>query len=101
MHNYYLDLGLENWPAPIEAVSRAYRRALRTAHPDGGGSAEQLRRVRAAWAVLAQADTKADYDALLTRETGAPGRDRNVELTAPTSDADTAIRTISEWRWQA
>jgi curved DNA-binding protein CbpA len=82
-------------------VSRAYRRALRTAHPDGGGSAQQLRRVRAAWAVLAQADTKADYDALLTSEPGAPSRERNFELTSPISDADTAIRPISEWRWHA
>jgi DnaJ-domain-containing protein 1 len=44
----YLVLGVES-DAPMSDVKKAYRRAIRAAHPDAGGTNERAVRVNAAW----------------------------------------------------
>lgn len=49
--------------ASPEDVRAAYLRAVRTAHPDMGGSAERFTAVADAWAVLGSRESRALYDA--------------------------------------
>lgn len=60
---HYDVLGAPHTSSTTE-LKRAYRRALRTSHPDVGGSAESFRRVQSAWAVLSDAARRAEYDRL-------------------------------------
>ena len=55
-------------------LKQAYRRALRTSHPDVGGSAERFRIVQAAWAVLGNTARRAEYDRLYMPQASAPPR---------------------------
>lgn len=55
-------------------LKQAYRRALRTSHPDVGGSAEGFRVVQAAWAVLGDTARRAEYDRLHMPRASAPPR---------------------------
>ncbi len=55
-------------------LKQAYRRALRTSHPDLGGSAESFRIVQAAWAVLGDVARRAEYDRLHLPRTSTPPR---------------------------
>jgi curved DNA-binding protein CbpA len=52
---HYDVLGAPHTSSAAE-LKQAYRRALRTSHPDVGGSAASFRKVQAAWAVLGDAD---------------------------------------------
>lgn len=45
-----------------DELKRAYRRQLRTRHPDVGGSAEQFRVLQEAWLVLGEPRRRAAYD---------------------------------------
>ena len=60
---HYDVLGAPRTSTPAE-LKLAYRRALRTSHPDVGGSAETFRLVQAAWDVLSDAARRAEYDRL-------------------------------------
>lgn len=48
--------------ASEEQLRRAYRRALRRAHPDTGGDASSFAQVQAAWQILGTAQARARYD---------------------------------------
>ncbi|MET0886818.1 MAG: DnaJ domain-containing protein [Mycetocola sp.] len=58
-------------------LKQAYRRALRTSHPDLGGSAESFRIVQAAWAVLGDAARRAEYDRLHMPRASAPPKQQS------------------------
>ncbi|WP_022871852.1 J domain-containing protein [Nesterenkonia alba] len=51
-------------PADADAATlrAAYRRRARQTHPDHGGSAEEFHHVQAAWEVLGEESTRAEYD---------------------------------------
>ncbi|MWB99822.1 DnaJ domain-containing protein [Agromyces seonyuensis] len=44
------------------ALKRAYRRALRAAHPDTGGSTTRFDQVQRAWELVGTPDARADFD---------------------------------------
>ena len=48
--------------ASQDELRKAYRRMLRQAHPDTGGTAAQFDAVQRAWAVVGSADARAAYD---------------------------------------
>ncbi|WGD36925.1 DnaJ domain-containing protein [Lysinibacter sp. HNR] len=48
--------------ASAEELRRAYRVALRTTHPDVGGSAERFRAVQAAWRLVGDEQSRRAYD---------------------------------------
>ncbi|GIG19590.1 hypothetical protein Cch01nite_03140 [Cellulomonas chitinilytica] len=54
--------------ASDDDLRRAYRAAVRRAHPDTGGSAEQFAAVQAAWEVLSNPQRREAYDAELSGE---------------------------------
>lgn len=49
--------------ASEEELRRAYRRALREAHPDTGGDASRFLAVQAAWVLIGTAEARERYDA--------------------------------------
>jgi DnaJ domain len=55
--------------APPEVIKAAYRVLMTTlrAHPDLGGDHDQAARLNAAWAVLGDADRRAEYDRAMRR----------------------------------
>lgn len=61
MASYYDVLGVTS-TATAEELRRAYRRAVKEAHPDTGGSAEAFTRVQAAWDALRDPARRAAYD---------------------------------------
>jgi hypothetical protein len=64
---------LEVTPEADTSVLRAaYRKAARRAHPDHGGHPLMFRMVQAAWQVLSDPDSRADYDTRLAA--GGPPR---------------------------
>lgn len=78
--------------ASEQELKRAYRRALRSAHPDTGGSAAQFTALQRAWALVGTPDARAAYDR------GHPildPRDEAVWAPSPpkTHPADTRPRT--------
>ncbi|PWC06071.1 J domain-containing protein [Mycetocola zhujimingii] len=68
---HYDVLGAPRTSTPAE-LKLAYRRALRTSHPDVGGSAESFRLVQAAWDVLGNSARRAEYDRLYMPQASAP-----------------------------
>lgn len=48
--------------ASDDELKKAYRRALREAHPDAGGTAARFHAVQAAWARVGEAPARAAYD---------------------------------------
>ncbi|WP_198663456.1 J domain-containing protein [Jiangella endophytica] len=56
--------------ATLAEIREAYRRAVRSAHPDVGGTSGMFRLVTAAYETLSDPARRADYDARL----GTPGR---------------------------
>lgn len=64
--------------ADDDTLRRAYRRALRAAHPDTGGSTAKFDAVQRAWALIGTPAARAAYDRGLTgsgaRGLGGPGR---------------------------
>lgn len=58
----YETLGLEPG-ASQEDIRKAYRRLLRTAHPDSGGTVGMFRAIQHAYDVLSDPKQRADYDA--------------------------------------
>lgn len=67
-------------------LKQAYRRALRTSHPDLGGSAEGFRVVQAAWAVLGDTARRAEYDRLHMPRASAPPKQPSPPPSAPRGD---------------
>lgn len=59
--SYYETLGVEP-DATADDIKANYRRAAAKAHPDKGGSNEEMARVNRAYAVLSDADKRAHYD---------------------------------------
>lgn len=51
--------------ATDDELRTAYRRCVRSTHPDHGGSAEEFREVQAAWELLSDAEQRERYDAWL------------------------------------
>ncbi|WP_411721549.1 J domain-containing protein [Mycetocola sp.] len=70
---YYDVLGAPH-ASSVDDLKRAYRRALRTSHPDVGGSAESFRRVQEAWTVLGDAARRREYDRLHLPQASVPPR---------------------------
>ncbi|MCB2174287.1 MAG: DnaJ domain-containing protein [Actinomycetales bacterium] len=58
----YVVLGVPRDADP-QAIARAYRAAVRAAHPDSGGSAEEFHAVQRAWSLLGDPERRAGYDA--------------------------------------
>lgn len=54
-----------------EELKRAYRRAVRAAHPDTGGSSEAFQRVQDAWAVLGDPERRRAFDSRRAAGVGA------------------------------
>ncbi len=79
--------------APPEHLRAAYRAAVRRAHPDQGGHPLMFRMVQAAWQVLSDPRTRAEYDALMrsgTAPTLGGHLDVDVDLVlAPTAHPKT------------
>lgn len=89
--NYYMLLGIERG-ADLPQIKRAYRRAIKRYHPDGGGSgtdADKFRAAREAYEVLSDHDRRRAYDAELRRE-GIP-----VEIT---NTREAVRRRRNAWR---
>jgi len=84
----YIVLGVAR-QASGEEIARAYRRAARASHPDGGGagSAERFRLVRDAYEVLRDPGRRAVYDRShpLARPRTADARAGSVRYAAPGS----------------
>lgn len=59
--DYYAILGVQK-DAPMAAIKRAYRRRAQAAHPDHGGSNEQMQAVVGAWDVLQDEALRYAYD---------------------------------------
>lgn len=94
----YVVLGVRRQASP-EEIARAYRRAARLTHPDGGGSAagsERFRLVSDAYEVLRDPGRRAGYDRqhpLFRQEAGrtaryaGPGSEHIVLGSRPSSSA--------------
>lgn len=65
--------------ATTKQIKDAYRRALRSAHPDQGGSVEDSQRVNAAYATLSDPSSRTAYD----RTSAEPEHDRPMEPETP------------------
>lgn len=59
--NLYRVLGVKRSATPAE-IKTAYRSKSKTAHPDGGGSAEAFAKLRLAYSILSDAARRAEYD---------------------------------------
>jgi hypothetical protein len=71
---HYEVLGVA-WDAPPATVRRAYLELARRYHPDRpGGDAARMRLVNEAWAVVGDADRRAQYDLSLRTPPPAPPR---------------------------
>jgi len=68
--SHYDTLGVPR-DASHDEIKQAFRRRSSEAHPDKGGSDEQQAAVNAAWAVLGDAERRAEYDR--TGQDAAPG----------------------------
>lgn len=88
---HYDVLGAPRTSTPAE-LKLAYRRALRTSHPDVGGSAETFRLVQAAWDVLSDSVRRAEYDRLHMPQASAPPRNHT---SAPPQGSTRRERTSS------
>ena len=73
MPSYYDDLGVAR-TATSEDLRRAYRRAVKDAHPDTGGTAAAFAKVQDAWAVLGHPDRRNAYDTRNPDETRPPSQ---------------------------
>jgi curved DNA-binding protein CbpA len=85
----YVVLGVRRQSSP-EEIARAYRRAARATHPDGGGSAagsEPFQAVSDAYEVLRDPSRRAGYDRLhpLPRQQPRRAAPRSVRYAAPGS----------------
>jgi curved DNA-binding protein CbpA len=83
----YIVLGVPR-QASAEEIARAYRRAARESHPDGGGgSVERFRLVSDAYEVLRDARRRAVYDRShpLAESRTAGARGQSVRYAAPGS----------------
>ena len=68
MDNAYAVLGVDWTPddqPDMDVLRSAYRRAALAAHPDRGGSDDDMRAVSEAWAVLSDPERRAELDAWL------------------------------------
>ncbi|MDO5493674.1 MAG: DnaJ domain-containing protein, partial [Nesterenkonia sp.] len=61
--------------ADLQQIRRAYRRRVRDSHPDRGGSAAQFQRVRHAFEVLGDDESRTAYDRSLRRRSAGGGDD--------------------------
>ncbi len=67
--------------ADAAALRLAYRRALRTAHPDTGGDPVRFHAVQRAWELVGTPEARAEFDR--GRRTGAPAPTREAWAPAP------------------
>src|SRR5664280_1316657 len=67
MVDLYAVLGVSR-DANLATIRRAYRKAVRTAHPDGGGSVEAFGELKTAYEILSDPSRRRQYD-----ETGEVG----------------------------
>lgn len=67
MADHYQLLQVRRDASP-EVIAAAYRRLMRDAHPDHGGSAEQATRLNVAYETLSDPGARSRYDASLPPE---------------------------------
>ncbi|EPR64545.1 DnaJ domain-containing protein [Toxoplasma gondii RUB] len=73
--NHYVTLGVSR-TAPASTIRSAYLRLAKQYHPDlnvSASSTEKFKRIQEAYAVLRDAEKRADYDATLPRSVGGEG----------------------------
>ncbi len=69
--DHYATLGVPS-DADTDEIARAYRRAVKEAHPDLGGDHERFQALQDAWHVLGDRGRRGDYDEHLRLEEGPP-----------------------------
>lgn len=79
---YYEVLGI-SYTADKEEIDRAYRAAIRNAHPDIGGSPEKAARVNEAYSVLSDFVSRQNYDRSIGAHTAFLGGNK---VTPPAPD---------------
>ena len=77
--NFYDVLGVSRSASDAD-VRDAYRRKVKTTHPDAGGSAEAFREVQEAYETLATAHKRSLYDAWLENSVRQPSASRATGL---------------------
>jgi len=85
--------------ASDEELRRAYRRALREAHPDTGGDAARFLAVQTAWELIGTPEARARYDAGAGGRIGAPPT--TARPSGPRRDTRPAARSFGHpggWR---
>jgi len=70
--NYYHILGLDK-SADADQIKHAFRRLASQHHPDKGGNTEKFQEVQEAYAVLSNANKRAEYDNPKPQFSGFPG----------------------------
>lgn len=97
MPDLYAALGISK-DAPPGEIKRAYRKAAKRAHPDGGGTRESFALVATAHSVLSDAQRRAHYDA--TGEIGEKVADQTevVAMNIALNTIDQVLMEISRRR---
>ncbi|MDR1389393.1 MAG: DnaJ domain-containing protein [Treponema sp.] len=98
MENYYSLLGLDS-KASRQSIKQAFRERAKKLHPDiAGKSGEaQMRRLLAAYQVLADRERRFEYDRAYSRFVGAGGFDYRTFLRARSDPASQAKRIFFEF----
>lgn len=86
VEDYYAILGVAR-DASTEEIRRAYKRAIRAAHPDMGGSVEQAAAINQAWETLKDEGRRASYNFDLRMQNQAKQSQES-----PASAAEEAMR---------
>lgn len=77
-------------------IKRAYRRKAKTAHPDGGGSADSFHSLRTAYIALSDPTRRAHYDAAGEVSSDPMSRETRIEQSARSYLVSAFMQVISE-----
>ena len=76
MTNHYAALGVDK-TATADQIKQAFRKLASTHHPDKGGDTKKFQEIQSAYAVLGDAQKRADYDNPRPQFSGFPGGGMN------------------------